>query len=66
MEKKRRFAASFGVFFIGLIGLFQVAQRPRFSAVHAVDAIQLVASGMCFGAALTIVLVLSLRGRSTT
>ena len=45
-----------GVFvplFIGAIGLLDLSQRPRFANFHRVDVIQLLASGMCLGLALT-------------
>jgi hypothetical protein len=38
---------------IGLFGVFDFTQRPRFANFHAVDVVQLLASGMCFGIALT-------------
>ncbi|MGB7023100.1 MAG: hypothetical protein WBD73_04810 [Candidatus Acidiferrales bacterium] len=37
---------------IGSIGLFELMQRPRFQAFHAVDVLQLLATGMCYGVAL--------------
>ena len=39
-------------FFIGLIGLMHLVSGPRFEAIHTVDALQLLASGACFGVAL--------------
>ncbi|HZL25288.1 MAG TPA: hypothetical protein VFC39_02025 [Acidobacteriaceae bacterium] len=42
---------------IGLFGFFSVMERPRFAAYHNVDILQLLASGMCFGVALTSVFV---------
>lgn len=47
---------------IGLVGFFSLTQRPRFQAFHAVDVLQLLATGMCFGIALAI-LIATLRGR---
>ena len=38
--------------FIGLVGLLNIASQPRFETFHTADVVQLVASGMCFGAAL--------------
>jgi formate/nitrite transporter FocA (FNT family) len=46
---------------IGLIGLTELMHRPRFASIHAVDVLQLLASGMCFGVAL-VALVMLLRG----
>ncbi len=37
------------VLIVGLIGLFPLLEKPRFQAYHAVDVLQLIASGMCFG-----------------
>jgi len=37
---------------VGITGIFELMERPRFQAYHAVDVIQLIASGMCFGVAL--------------
>lgn len=36
----------------GITGLATVSSRPRFSGYAAVDVIQLVAAGLCFGIAL--------------
>jgi hypothetical protein len=46
---------------IGIIGLAQLMQRPRFASYHAVDVVQLLGSGMCFGVAL-VALFMLLRG----
>jgi hypothetical protein len=43
---------------VGLIGLFNVVRQPRFEAIHTVDVVQMVASGMCFGVALVAVIAL--------
>ena len=40
------------VLIIGLIGLTTITRNPRFETFHAVDVLQLLASGMCFGVAL--------------
>jgi len=44
---------AFVPFFVGLIGFMTLTRNPRFAAFHAVDVVQLLASGMCFGVALT-------------
>jgi len=36
----------------GVIALLNVVRNPRFGEIHAVDVLQLVAAGMCFGIAL--------------
>jgi hypothetical protein len=38
---------------IGSIGFSNIARQPRFAAFHTVDIVQLLASGMCLGVALT-------------
>lgn len=38
---------------IGSIGFFSLTQRPRFQAFHSVDVLQLLATGMCYGVALS-------------
>jgi uncharacterized membrane protein len=57
MERKRRLVP--GVFvplLIGIIGLSTLMRNPRFEAFHTVDVLQLIASGMCFGVALAVLL----------
>jgi hypothetical protein len=46
---------------VGLIGLYNVVNKPRFDMFHAVDVVQLIVTGMCFGAALSM-LVMFFRG----
>lgn len=43
---------------IGSIGLFELMQRLRFQAFHAVDVLQLLATGMCYGVALAGIIAL--------
>ncbi len=63
MRNLKRFAGfSFAPFIIGMIGLFSLIERPRFAAIHTVDVLQLLASGACFGVALTGLLI-AFRGR---
>jgi hypothetical protein len=45
-----------GALVIGLIGFMNVTRNPRFESFHAVDVLQLVASGMCLGIALMAIL----------
>lgn len=42
---------------IGCIGISNSARNPRFESFHNVDILQLLASGMCFGVALTTLVV---------
>ncbi len=48
-----------GLVLLGILGIFVMIERPRFQAYHAVDVVQLVASGMCFGAALVLIVIWS-------
>jgi hypothetical protein len=38
---------------IGLGGFFDLTERPQFASFHRVDVVQLLASGICLGIALT-------------
>jgi len=42
---------------VGLIGVFMVSRNQRFELFHTVDILQLLASGMCFGVALTLIVL---------
>ena len=55
MSSRYRHLASgtFVPLIIGLFGVLDLTQKPRFAVFHRVDVLQLVASGMCFGIALT-------------
>jgi hypothetical protein len=56
-----RTAVFIGVSF-GAIGLLSMAARARFEAIRAVDGVQLIGAGMCFGVALVgIVMILRKR-----
>ena len=47
---------------VGLAGLFRVMQSPNFVLYCAVDVVQLLGSGVCFGATLTgLIFVLQFR-----
>ena len=48
--------------FVGLTGFYRVTQSPSFEMYRAVDIVQLLGSGMCFGAAMVGVIFL-LRGQ---
>jgi hypothetical protein len=63
-NRKPLAAAIFIPVLIGSIGISNIAGKPRFETFHAVDVLQLIGSGMCFGVAL-FALVLFLRGRRT-
>ena len=48
--------------FVGLTGFYRVTQSPSFEIYRAVDIVQLLGSGMCFGAAMVGVIFM-LRGQ---
>ena len=54
---KRITGFAFAPLFVGLIGLFNLMQKPRFAAIHTVDVVQLLASGACFGVALAALII---------
>ena len=64
MEQRRH--PSFGAIvipvIIGITAIFTVSSRPRFASYHAVDVLELVAAGACFGVAL-VWLLLRLSGK---
>jgi hypothetical protein len=43
---------------VGIIGLTNMMHNPRFDTFHSVDVLQLIASGMCFGVALSALIAL--------
>ena len=43
--------------FMGLAAFTNVASSPRFATFRAVDVVRLMASGMCFGAAIAALLI---------
>ena len=49
---RRRFSPFWVPLLFGLMSLTNVLTRPSLQAVRAVDEVQLVATGVCFGAAL--------------
>jgi hypothetical protein len=49
---------------IGIFGVVDLTHKPRFASFHSVDVVQLIASGMCFGIALT-ALIEFIRGPRT-
>ena len=50
--RKRMLLQSIAPLFIGAVGISNVASKPRFDAYATVDVVTLIASGMCLGAAL--------------
>ena len=54
MRNRKAVGASlFAVLLVGIIGLVHLMEQPRFQSYHNVDILQLIASGMCFGVALS-------------
>lgn len=61
MSDRRKFLRMFAILAIfGLGSLVRMIGRPSFEAIRAVDAVQWIGTGMCFGAAI-LALVLFLR-----
>ena len=42
---------------MGLVAFSNVASSPRFASFQSIDVVRLIASGMCFGAALAALLI---------
>jgi hypothetical protein len=55
----------FAALFTGIIGVMHLMEQPRFQSYHNVDVLQLIASGMCFGVALSGLLVLMRRAKTS-
>jgi hypothetical protein len=51
-KRKSLIAAIFLPVLVGSIGLNHLAQQPRFQLYRAVDVVQLLGSGACYGVAL--------------
>jgi hypothetical protein len=49
---------------VGIAGIVRLSETPRFTAYRAVDVVQLIGSGVCFGVVL-MWMVLRLRGKSS-
>ena len=66
MDDRQRFVRIASVLSVfGLLSLFRVLSRPSFESIRPVDAVQLIGTGMCFGAAV-LALVLFVRGRRSS
>jgi hypothetical protein len=62
--RKRRPVAVFIIpLLVALLGFYRVTESPQFESYRTVDVVRLVASGACFGAALTGLIVMLLRPR---
>ena len=49
-----RMGTAFIAFLIGLVGLATMISSHRLEHIRAVDTVQLIASGMCFGIAIAV------------
>jgi len=56
MKSPNRLAQAFILIGTGLIGFYVVAHGPRFDQFRAVDIVLLLATGLCFGVALSLLL----------
>lgn len=66
MTDRRRFVRIFFVALVfGLMNFFSMLGRPSFETIRTVDVVQLIGTGMCFGAAI-VALVLFLRSRASS
>ncbi|MEP6919165.1 MAG: hypothetical protein ABJC89_26220 [Acidobacteriota bacterium] len=64
MDRRQTLSGVLVLLFVGLGGFFTLASRPRFEMFHTVDVVQLIATGMCFGAALQMLAMFFRGGRS--
>ena len=67
MSKNRRVPSVFVsmfLLFMGLAVLVNFASRPGFETLRAVDVVRLIGAGMCFGAALVMLVMSSRNHRS--
>ena len=51
-ERRRRLVPIWVPLMMGLLSLSSMMSRPRFAMFHGADVVQLIGTGMCFGAAL--------------
>lgn len=63
LSRKTLARSTFGVLLAGIVGLVHLIEQPRFQGYHNVDVLQLIASGMCFGVALSGLLSLMSRAK---
>jgi hypothetical protein len=58
MSDRRRFVPFWVPLLFGLMSLSNVISNPRVATLHGSDIVQLIGTGMCFGAALAVGIVL--------
>jgi hypothetical protein len=54
--RRRRIVFFFALLMLGAIPLYNSIENPRLSGMLAVDRVQLIASGLCFGVALGVLM----------
>lgn len=64
LNRKTLVSSTLACVVVGVVGLLHLMEQPRFQSYQNVDVFQLIASGMCFGVALSG--MLSLMGRAKT
>ena len=52
MSTRRRLFPSLSPLVFGLMGMARIFGNPRLAAIRAIDVVQLIGIGMCFGVAL--------------
>jgi hypothetical protein len=57
MSDRRKFIPFFVPLLFGLMSLSNVISNPRVATLHGSDVLQLIATGMCFGAAIAMAVV---------
>ncbi len=63
-RKRRPVMIWFIPLMVGLVGFLRVSQSPSFAAYRSVDIVQLLGSGVCFGATMVGVIFMFRRGQS--
>lgn len=63
-RKRSPIAAWIVVLVVGLAGFYRVTQSPRFELYRAVDVVQLLGSGVCFGATMVGLIFMFRRART--
>ena len=63
-DRRQAVSVSFLLVSIGLMGLYSVTREPRFGQLRAVDVVQLVGTGLCFGVALVMLITFFIGRRS--
>jgi hypothetical protein len=62
---RRRLVPFWVPLLLGFMSLASAVSRPRLAAIHGSDIVQLIATGMCFGVALSTIIMFIRERRST-